>query len=179
MFLLGIIGSSLLRHGCFILIHCFVLLSVNDLIAIVNDPGLSDLSELDEIEDEYEDLPSNVRDGPSQTAENISTSEMIEEEFASTSVIPEGEETPNSETIEEDEEDNELIWTDGVFDPVIQPFVPLPTTSSVEVRSPLGYFREFITDEMMELCVEQTNIYSVQKSGVPINTGCGRNNDLF
>ncbi len=37
------------------------------------------------------------------------------------------------------------------------------------LQTPLEYFRKFITSEMLELLKEQTNLYSVQKSGTQKN----------
>ena len=39
----------------------------------------------------------------------------------------------------------------------------------LEDKTPLQYFRQFITDDIIDLVVEQTNIYSCQKSGKSIN----------
>ena len=39
-----------------------------------------------------------------------------------------------------------------------------------EIKSPLEYFRQFWPDEINDLVVEQTNLYSTQKSGTSINT---------
>lgn len=45
----------------------------------------------------------------------------------------------------------------------------LPANTPEEVLTPLQYFRGFITDKMMYLCVEHINIYNTQKSGTSIN----------
>ena len=39
-----------------------------------------------------------------------------------------------------------------------------------ELKEPISYFRELITDEVMEAMAEQTNLYSVQKDGKSIDT---------
>ena len=39
-----------------------------------------------------------------------------------------------------------------------------------DVKEPLEYFKDFWTDELTNLVVEQTNLYSVQQSGANVNT---------
>ena len=38
------------------------------------------------------------------------------------------------------------------------------------LKEPLAYFREFVTNEMIENIAQQTNLYSAQKEGRSINT---------
>lgn len=41
---------------------------------------------------------------------------------------------------------------------------------SSDVPTPLTYFRKFISDDMLEMLCDQTNLYSVQKTTVSVNT---------
>ena len=59
----------------------------------------------------------------------------------------------------------ELVTPDSQF---TGPEIAAPTNQ--ELETPLGYFRQFVTDEMLNNLVEQTNIYSAQKYGHSINT---------
>lgn len=58
-----------------------------------------------------------------------------------------------------------MSWKDKDFDPPDTTFLgdKVQYPSDTEIPSPYYYFKKFITDEMLELCVEQTNIYSVEK----------------
>lgn len=38
------------------------------------------------------------------------------------------------------------------------------------MESPLDFFRKFLSDDMLDLLVEMTNLYSVQKTGTSVNT---------
>ena len=43
-----------------------------------------------------------------------------------------------------------------------------------ETKSPLEYFKQFWPDEIHDLVVEQSNLYSTQKSGTSINTSTNK-----
>lgn len=43
------------------------------------------------------------------------------------------------------------------------------TTNNDDVLTPLEYFKEFFSDDLFDLIVEETNIYSFQKLGKPLN----------
>ena len=49
-----------------------------------------------------------------------------------------------------------------------KPFSPVP--GDVAQRTPLKYFKQFWDDEITNMLVKQTNLYSVEQSGVNINT---------
>ncbi len=65
------------------------------------------------------------------------------------------------------------------------PFIPpdvsfTPAVYDItEVESPYTYFRLFFTSDMIELIVEQTNIYSVEKHGKSVNTNPKEIEQLF
>jgi hypothetical protein len=48
-----------------------------------------------------------------------------------------------------------------------------------ETKSPLEYFRQFWPDEINNLVVEQTNLYSTQKTGTSINTNTKETEQLI
>ncbi|XP_064631655.1 piggyBac transposable element-derived protein 3-like [Lineus longissimus] len=62
-------------------------------------------------------------------------------------------------------------WIDKDFDPPDTTFLgkEIEYPADTDIPSPYYYFKKFITDEMLELCVEQTNMYSVEKGGKSAN----------
>ncbi|CAB4007292.1 Hypothetical predicted protein [Paramuricea clavata] len=48
-----------------------------------------------------------------------------------------------------------------------------------ETKSPLEYFRQFRPDEINDLVVEQTNLYSTHKTGTSINTNIKETEQLI
>lgn len=101
------------------------------------------------------------------------------------------EDTPAATQPDSDSSDDDVPLAD-LFPPPAQPnsgkrvyrwrkkaFTPKSTTflgkelsppADMAVKSPYQYFREFITDDMIVRVVENTNLYSTQKSGKSINT---------
>ncbi|XP_049806932.1 uncharacterized protein LOC126249322 [Schistocerca nitens] len=130
------------------------LLTIDDILEVLNNPDESDFSELGvEDDDEIQTNGSTYHDG-----RETSTPEMLQESAVFDSVNP--EDVP---------EDTELWRVDDDFTPEIHPFVQLPEDEHEEVLTPLQYFRSFVTCEMLELCIQQTNIYGVQKLGTTID----------
>lgn len=43
-------------------------------------------------------------------------------------------------------------------------------TVPVDIESPLQYFKQFVTDEMLQNLSEQTNLYYFQQQGKPLGT---------
>ncbi|KAK6165192.1 hypothetical protein SNE40_023576 [Patella caerulea] len=66
---------------------------------------------------------------------------------------------------------SDYLWRTKDFDPPDTTFKGDQVTypANFDIPTPYEYFRTFITDDMLELCVEQTNIYSVEKSGKSAN----------
>jgi hypothetical protein len=62
-------------------------------------------------------------------------------------------------------------WGEQDFDPPDTTFLGKNVVypDSFVIPSPYAYFKKFITDEMLELLIENTNIYSVEKSGHSAN----------
>ncbi|KAI8770448.1 piggyBac transposable element-derived protein 3 [Biomphalaria glabrata] len=63
-------------------------------------------------------------------------------------------------------------WTKDNFNPPDSVFrgKVLELPENYEVQSPMHYFKNFLTDDMLELIVKFTNEYSVEKSGKSIDT---------
>ena len=67
---------------------------------------------------------------------------------------------------------NPYSWRNTDFQPTNVAFtgqIPEPPEDAV-IKTPIEYFRRFMTDDMMELTAEQTNIYSLQTKGRCVNT---------
>ena len=59
-----------------------------------------------------------------------------------------------------------LIWKKKQTKTTIPPFIESPTSSEFEpILEPEDYFRRFITDDILQLIVEQSNIYCHQTKG--------------
>lgn len=61
-------------------------------------------------------------------------------------------------------------WRKCQYDAPDSEFTGDPMEDPLQVDTPLEYFRKFIDDDMIELLVSMTNIYSVQKNGKDLNT---------
>ncbi|XP_049845407.1 piggyBac transposable element-derived protein 3-like [Schistocerca gregaria] len=116
-------------------------LTIDDILEGINNPDESDFSELGDEDDD-----------------GIPTNEMLRVSAVFDSVNPEY--VP---------EDTEFWRVDDDFTPEIHPFVQLPEDEHEEVLALLQYFRSFVTCEMLELCIKQTNIYRIQKLGTTID----------
>jgi len=61
-------------------------------------------------------------------------------------------------------------WRKGAFSPPDVAFTGELPQPPDEISSPLDYFRQFISADMLTLLVEHTNLYSVQKNGRAVDT---------
>lgn len=119
-------------------------LSTDDALALILEGDQSDLSELssDEDCDEYE---NSSGDGCSDEASEDDS---------------EGGATEEEHTFKWRKRD--MIYTPVAFDKQ-QEDIP-------DEISPLEYFKKFWLDELTDLVVEQTNLYSIKKTGQSVNT---------
>ena len=63
------------------------------------------------------------------------------------------------------------MWASGInFEAPDTTFKGEEEPSPETLKEPLAYFREFVTNQMIENIAEQTNLYSVQKDGKSVNT---------
>ncbi|XP_067949712.1 piggyBac transposable element-derived protein 2-like [Watersipora subatra] len=65
-----------------------------------------------------------------------------------------------------------FTWVNKKFKPPDSQFTgtKVAATDNQKTDTPLGYFQRFVMEKMIENIVNQTNVYSVQKNGVSINT---------
>lgn len=66
----------------------------------------------------------------------------------------------------------EYRWRKAEFDPPDVLFIE-SADEGIEERcefTPYMYFKQFITDDMIQLVADQTNLFSVQKEGKSVNT---------
>ncbi|XP_049845405.1 piggyBac transposable element-derived protein 3-like [Schistocerca gregaria] len=118
----------------------FCKLTIDDILEVLNNPVESDFSELSDEDDD--EIPTNVA--------HIMTAEKLLLQICC-------------------KKDTELWRVNDDLTPEIHPSVLLPEDEHEEVLTPLQYFRSFMTCEMMELCIQQTNIYGIQKLGTTID----------
>ena len=62
------------------------------------------------------------------------------------------------------------VWTNQRFTAPDVTFSGETPQAPDEIASPLNYFRQFISDEMLTAVVDNTNLYSVQKNGKSVET---------
>jgi len=62
------------------------------------------------------------------------------------------------------------VWKNDTFTAPDVSFSGAKPQVPDEIMSPLHYFRQFISDEMLTALVENTNLYSVQKDGKSVET---------
>ena len=67
---------------------------------------------------------------------------------------------------------DEPNWTDLPFQPPSVPFKGTlePPPADGRLKTPYEFFRDFVTDKMLDDVVTQTNIYSFQKTGILLKT---------
>ncbi|XP_049460947.1 piggyBac transposable element-derived protein 3-like [Epinephelus fuscoguttatus] len=66
----------------------------------------------------------------------------------------------------------EYRWRKAEFDPPDVPFIE-SADEGIEERcefTPYMYFKQFVTEDMIQLVADQTNLFSVQKEGKSVNT---------
>ena len=84
---------------------------------------------------------------------------------------PEPEIDIAEELVESSERDfTRLKWKKGDFTPNIHPFLEVPANTPTNLLTPIEYFKTLIRDEMIDMLVKETNMYSFQKTGECINT---------
>lgn len=162
--------------------------SVVDALAFIMDGNDSDLSELssdeEDIDDNYqpEQQGSTLRDGESSEEEEESSEEEMENseeevESSEEEVDSEEDDMPESANKENGSSKKKKKKKDGhVFRwrkkdiPFLNINFQMEKGETVEQLTALDYFKLFWTNDITKLVTEQTNNYSVQKSGQSVNT---------
>lgn len=155
--------------------------SVEDALKIIMDGNSSDIEQLgedDDDEEEEEEWTPTAKIG-----ENPDSSDDEEEENPDSSDDDESPEVPEEDTTKP--KDTTLKqsargkvkrkvyrWKRKQFEPPSVEFVECVEEDSEERLdwTPYMYFKDFVTDEMLQEIAEETNLYSVQKNGKSVNT---------
>ncbi|KAL6474032.1 hypothetical protein MHYP_G00175930 [Metynnis hypsauchen] len=151
--------------------------SLEDALKRIMDGNSSDMEQLgeddDDEEEEDEEWTPTARIG-----ENPDSSDE-EEENPDSSDDDEGteEDTTPKQSARDKGKRKEYLWKRKQFEPPSVEFVECVEEDS-EVRldwTPYKYFKDFMTEEMLQEIAEQTNLYSVQKNGKSVNTNAQEN----
>jgi hypothetical protein len=138
----------------------------------------------------FEDVFDSILNGNYSEVENLSSDEEVDNTDYVVSDNHDGGDDDNS-----DDDDSDDVESGGNGDsahPATQPKqrrkkdMP-PSDGSFdseeddieETNSPLEYFRQFRPDEINDLVVEQTNLYSTHKTGTSINTNMKETEQLI
>ncbi|KAK0147717.1 PiggyBac transposable element-derived protein 3 [Merluccius polli] len=152
--------------------------SFEDALKMILDGNSSDMEQLGEDEDEEEEEDEEWT--PARIGENPDSSDDEEEENPDGNDADEGPEVP--EVPEEDTTPKQLArgkvkmkeyrWRRKQFEPPSVEFVECVEEDSEERFdwTPYMYFKDFVTEEMLQEIAEETNLYSVQKNGKSVNT---------
>ncbi|CAB3993352.1 Hypothetical predicted protein [Paramuricea clavata] len=127
-----------------------------------NDCEVENLSSDEEVDDtDY--VASNNHDGSDGDSSDDNSDDNDSDDVES------GENGDSADPATQQKQKKTFRWrkkdmppSDGSFD--------LAKDDIEEIKSPLEYFRQFWPDEINNLVVEQTNLYSTQKTGTSINT---------
>ncbi len=122
-----------------------------------NDSDVEDLGSDDDIDVDSDYDGNNIDDDDTSADERENDDENDDGDI-------------DDDDIDDDEEENKFRWRKRDItttpDKVFQPEVD----NVEEIKTPVEYFRQFWTDDIIDLVVQQTNLYSTQKTGSSINT---------
>ncbi|KAI5692771.1 hypothetical protein M8J75_000885 [Diaphorina citri] len=83
----------------------------------------------------------------------------------------------NEETVDQATEEvlnlafSRLHWQPGNYEETPLDFVVVNSSEPPDpTKTPFQYFKDFVSDEMIQMLVEQNNLYSTQKNGISVNT---------
>uniref|UniRef100_A0A8P4FX73 PiggyBac transposable element-derived protein domain-containing protein n=1 Tax=Dicentrarchus labrax TaxID=13489 RepID=A0A8P4FX73_DICLA len=145
-------------------------LSVEDVLKMIMDGNSSDMEQLEESEEE-----EDAEWTPMCTEENSDSSdeEELDEGVDHTSAEVKDPTLPQDTTKQSARgKVKKYQWKKKKFEPPDVKFDECVEEES-EVRhdwTPYMYFKDFVTDEMLQEIAEQTNLYSVQKEEKSVNT---------
>ncbi|KAI8792109.1 piggyBac transposable element-derived protein 3 [Biomphalaria glabrata] len=138
----------------------FTAQEVLDILEVI-DYNESDLENYSTDDEDYEPEPDKETGTQDLSSSESSSDEEVTEPLPSTS---------SASAINKKKKVYE--WTKDNFNPPDSVFrgKVLELPENYEVQSPMHYFKNFLTDDMLELIVKFTNEYSVEKSGKSIDT---------
>ena len=124
--------------------------SVKDVLAILDDDN-SEFGSADESDTDTDYEHSDREKGDDDTQDEDSDDTIVD--------------PPQATILQET-----YVWRRRTFDPPNTTFTGQADEPVINVDTPLNYFRKFIAPIMLDNVVESTNQYSIQKSGICIDT---------
>uniref|UniRef100_A0A3Q3E559 PiggyBac transposable element-derived protein domain-containing protein n=1 Tax=Labrus bergylta TaxID=56723 RepID=A0A3Q3E559_9LABR len=149
---------------------------IENVINMIMDGNSSDIEQLGEDgeEDEEEWTPQTMHDDGS--SDSSDEEDYQDESVAQTSTEVEipttTQDTIRKESVKANAQRKEYRWRKIKYQAPSIDFIA-SVEEGTEDRcdwTPYMYFKQFVTDEMLEETAEQTNLYSVQKEGKSVNT---------
>uniref|UniRef100_A0A3B3WBV0 PiggyBac transposable element-derived protein domain-containing protein n=1 Tax=Poecilia mexicana TaxID=48701 RepID=A0A3B3WBV0_9TELE len=142
--------------------------TIEDILNMIMDGNSSDIEQLGEDEDE-EWTPARIEEHPDSGDDE-------EEENPDKDDDDEAPEIPKDKTPKQSGKSKvkrkEYRWEKIQFEAPSAEFVE-PVEEDSEERldwTPCQYFKDFVTEDMLQEIAEETNLYSVQKNGKSVNT---------
>jgi len=135
------------------------------------DGSSSDLEQLEDEDDEewipqamHEDGSSDSSDEDYQVESVVQSSLEVE--------VPTTQDTFKKQSVKDNAKRKEYRWRKKQFQPPSVDFIASDEEGTKDSCNwtPYMYFKQFVTDEMLQETAEQTNLYSVQKEGKSVNT---------
>ncbi|KAI2647593.1 PiggyBac transposable element-derived protein 2 [Labeo rohita] len=129
--------------------------------------------EEEEEEDDEEWVPQAMHDdGSSDSSDEEDYQEESVVQSSTEVEVPTTQDTIKKQSVKDNAKKKEYRWRKKQFQPPSVGFIA-SDEEGTEDRcnwTPYMYFKQFVTDEMLQETAEQTNLYSVQKEGKSINT---------
>uniref|UniRef100_A0A3B4X7W6 PiggyBac transposable element-derived protein domain-containing protein n=1 Tax=Seriola lalandi dorsalis TaxID=1841481 RepID=A0A3B4X7W6_SERLL len=154
--------------------------TVENVISMITDGNSSDLEQLgkdeDEDDGEEEEWTANatLTEGSSESSDE---EDFRDETVKQTSAEVEGpttttQSTTTKQSAKSKDKRKEYRWRKVEYEPPAAEFEECVEEASEErcEWTPYMYFKQFVTDEMLQETADQTNLYSVQKDGKSVNT---------
>jgi len=135
-----------------------------DLILNTNDSECDSDSKSEESDSDFSVEDANGNDADSSDDDSVSDSD--DDEPLAKLV---GSSIPQS-SVNRKVQKKHYTWKNGTFSPPDVSFTGELPQPPDDISSPLEYFRQFVSTDMLTLLVENTNLYSVQKNGRAVDT---------
>ena len=135
-----------------------------DLILNTNDSDFDNGSDSEESDPDFPAEDANDNGADSSDAESVSDSD--DDEPLAKVVGASFQQSSFTGKVQK----NQYTWRKGTFNPPDSAFTGELPQPPDDISSPLEYFRQIISTDMLTLPVSNTNLYSVQKNGRSVDT---------
>uniref|UniRef100_A0A3Q1JQK9 PiggyBac transposable element-derived protein domain-containing protein n=1 Tax=Anabas testudineus TaxID=64144 RepID=A0A3Q1JQK9_ANATE len=145
--------------------------SVTEVLNMILDGNASDMEQLAEDDDDEEEVEEEWTP-PARIDEKSDSSDDEEDLEASEEDTPNPNETKTKQSTSSKVKRKEYQWKKKKFEAPAVEFEECVDENSGDrlTWTPYMYFKDFVTEEMLQEIAEETNLYSVQKDGKSVNT---------